>query len=107
MPLSNTSHGSISGFAIYPSSEEVPGGNSTGTSHDSSHYGLRPVDFDPTAGRGGIDSQNRIYAGMATVNMPFSFVYNGANTVNLFMRAQGDSGTDSCTVEARFIKFGI
>ena len=107
MPLSNTSHGSISGFAIYPSSEEVPGGNSTGTSHDSSHYGLRPVDFDPTAGRGGIDNSNRIYAGMATVNMPFSFVYNGANTVNLFMRAQGDSGTDSCTVEARFIKFGI
>ena len=44
---------------------------------------------------------------MATVNMPFSFVYNGANTVNLFMRAQGDSGTDSCTVESRFIKFGI
>ena len=107
MPLSNTSHGSISGFAIYPSSEEVPGGNNTGTSHDSHHYGLRPVDFDPTAGRGGIDNSNRIYAGMATVNMPFSFVYNGANTVNLFMRAQGDSGTDSCTVEARFIKFGI
>ena len=107
MPLSNTSHGSISGFAIYPSSEEVPGGNNTGTAHDSHHYGLRPVDFDPTAGRGGIDNSNRIYAGMATVNMPFSFVYNGANTVNLFMRAQGDSGTDSCTVEARFIKFGI
>jgi len=39
--------------------------------------------------------------------MPFMFAYSGTAGVNLFFRAQGDSGVDSCTVEARFIKFGI
>ena len=39
--------------------------------------------------------------------MPFMFTYTGTDDVHLFMKAQGDSGTDTCTVEARFIKFGV
>ena len=52
-------------------------------------------------------SDNRLFTGHNTANMPFMFAYSGTAGVNLFFRAQGDSGTDSCTVEARFIKFGI
>ena len=98
---------SVRNHAIYPSPEAVPTSTSTQSVHESD-YGLRPDHFDPLAGEGGgVDSDNRLYSGHQSANMPFMFTYTGTDDVNLFMKAQGDSGTDSCTVEARFIKFGV
>ena len=106
LPLSSFSSATRN-HAIYPSPEAVPTSTSTASVH-SSDYGLRPDHFDPLAGEGGgIDSENRVYQGHQSANMPFMFTYTGTADVNLFMKAQGDSGTDSCTVEARFIKFGV
>ena len=106
LPLSSSSSATRN-HAIYPSPEAVPTSTSTASVHDSD-YGLRPDHFDPLAGEGGgVDSQNRLYSGHQSANMPFMFTYTGTDDVNLFMKAQGDSGTDSCTVEARFIKFGV
>ena len=107
LPLSSTSFATRA-HAIYPSSEAVPTSTSTAEGSASSiQYGLRPDHFDASAGEGGVTSDNRLFTGHNTVNMPFMFAYSGTAGVNLFFRAQGDSGTDSCTVEARFIKFGI
>ena len=107
LPLASSSS-TVRNHAIYPSPEAVPTtNNDTGSVHDRD-YGLRPDHFDPLAGEGGgVDSQNRLYSGHQSANMPFMFTYTGTDDVNLFMRAQGDSGTDTCTVEARFIKFGV
>ena len=106
LPLSSSSSATRN-HAIYPSPEAVPTSTSTQSVHQSD-YGLRPDHFDPLAGEGGgIDSENRVYQGHQSANMPFMFTYTGTDDVNLFMKAQGDSGTDTCTVEARFIKFGV
>ena len=105
MPLASSSSATRA-HAVYPSSEAVPTTANTGTPHNT-QYGLRPDHFDATAGAGGVDTSNRLYAGHNTINMPFVFSYSGTAGVNLFMRAQGDSGTDTCTVEARFIRFGL
>ena len=107
LPLSSTSSATRA-HAIYPSSEAVPTSTSTAEGSASSiQYGLRPDHFDASAGEGGVTNDNRLFTGHNTVNMPFMFAYSGTAGVNLFFRAQGDSGIDSCTVEARFIKFGI
>ena len=107
LPLSSTLS-SVRNHAIYPSPEAVPTTNNSTQSVHQSDYGLRPDHFDPLAGEGGgVDSENRLYQGHQSANMPFMFTYTGTDDVHLFMKAQGDSGTDTCTVEARFIKFGV
>ena len=105
MPLSGTSFSqSTRNKSVYPSPNAVPT-NSSGSTHDNG-YGLRADKFDAMAGVGGMQTSNRLYSGHQSINMPFVFTYSGTASVNLFIRAQGDSGTDSCTVEARFVKFG-
>ena len=74
LPLSSSSS-TVRNHAIYPSPEAVPTSTSTQSVHESD-YGLRPDHFDPLAGEGGgVDSDNRLYSGHQSANMPFMFTY--------------------------------
>ena len=105
----------VSSKAVYPSSNAVPSSTETDTVKTSG-YGLRPFVMTDGVGFGSqgqlsnrrttSESDDRLFSGHESVNIPITFTYTGSNSVNLFVRGQGDSGTDTCTVEARFIRFG-
>ena len=106
---------SVSSKAVYPSSNAVPSSAETDTVKTSG-YGLRPFVMTDGVGFGSQgqlsnrrttnEDDDRLFQGHESVNIPITFTYTGSNSVNLFVRGQGDSGTDTCTVEARFIRFG-
>jgi len=105
----------VSSKAVYPSSNAVPSSAETDTVKTSG-YGLRPFVMTDGVGFGSQgqlsnrrttnEDDDRLFSGHESVNIPITFTYTGSNSVNLFVRGQGDSGTDTCTVEARFIRFG-
>ena len=105
----------VSSKAVYPSSNAVPSSAETDTVKTSG-YGLRPFVLSHGVGFGSQgqlsnrrstnENDDRLFSGHESVNIPITFTYTGSNSVNLFVRGQGDSGTDTCTVEARFIRFG-
>jgi hypothetical protein len=48
---------------------------------------------------------DRFFSSSDSANIPQAFVYTGSNSVNLFVLAQGDSGLDYLSAEARFYKY--
>jgi hypothetical protein len=98
--------------AVYPSSEAVLSSAHNNTPQDGG-YGLRPFILSHGIGFGSssqksnaVGTTDRLFQGHESINIPIAFTYTGSNTVNLFMRGQGDSGTDTCTVEVRMMRFG-
>jgi len=107
---------SVSSKAVYPSSNAVPSSAETDTVKTSG-YGLRPFVLSHGVGFGSQgqlsnrrstnENDDRLFSGHESVNIPITFTYTGSNSVSLFVRGQADSASgNSCTVEARFIRFG-
>jgi len=98
--------------AVYPSSDAVLSSAHNNTVQDGG-YGLRPFILSHGIGFGSssqksnaVGTDDRLFQGHESINIPITFTYTGSNSINLFIRAQADSGDDDCDVEARFIRFG-